>query len=172
MTAAPPVAPAGITAFALRTPLLERIGWDRTYNNKDRREMLTALTHTFVSPGGREHHIGHGQQYGLRKDLISPGKNKDRITYLVHLVDVIIYRCEETARKTSQYILYWLRSTRDSLIYSKPFTLVQPSSSTKYRLLLKQYLAIVLRIYRLPDKRLQITGLALNRKQLQFLDAI
>ncbi|KAK6703754.1 hypothetical protein SNK04_013689 [Fusarium graminearum] len=32
---------------------------------------------------------------------------------------------------------------------------------------------MILRIYRLPhDKRLQITGLALNRKQLQFLNAI
>jgi hypothetical protein len=89
MTAAPPVAPAGMTAFALRTPLLERIGWDRTYNNKDRREILTALTRTFVSPGGREHHIGHGQQYGLEKDLISPGEDEDRIAYLVRLVDVI-----------------------------------------------------------------------------------
>ncbi|KAK2470470.1 hypothetical protein H9L39_18087 [Fusarium oxysporum f. sp. albedinis] len=173
MTAAPPVAPADTTAFALQTPWLERTGWDRTYNNKDRREVLTALTRTFVSPGGREHHIGHGQQYGLDKDLVSPGEDEDRIACLIRLVDVMICRCEETARKTSRHMLCWLRSTKESSIYSKPFTLVQPSSSTKYRLLLKRCLAMVLRIYRLPpDKRLQVTGLALNRKQLQFLDAI
>ncbi|EXL66159.1 hypothetical protein FOPG_17649 [Fusarium oxysporum f. sp. conglutinans race 2 54008] len=173
MTAAPPVAPTDTTAFALQTPWLERTGWDQTYNNKDRREVLTALTRTFTSPGGREHRIRHGQQYGLDEDLVSPGADEDRIACLIRLVDVMICRCEETVRKTSRHMLCWLRSTKASSTYSKPFTLVQPSSSTKYRLLLKRCLAMVLRIYRLPpDKRLQVTGLALTRKQLQFLDAI
>ncbi|KAM0362978.1 hypothetical protein ACHAO7_010765 [Fusarium culmorum] len=161
MTAAPPVAPADIASFALQTPWLDRTGWDQTYNNKDRREVLVALTRTFTAPGGREHYIGPGQQY------------EDKIACLIRLADLLICRCEETARKTSRHILCWLRSTKNSSIYSKPFTLVQPSSSTKYRLLLKRCLAMVLRIHRLPpDKRLQVTGLTLNRKQLQFLDAI
>ncbi|KAH7231700.1 uncharacterized protein BKA55DRAFT_523974 [Fusarium redolens] len=134
MTAAPPVAPADTTAFALQTPWLERTGWDRTYSNKDRREVLTALTRTFTSPGRREHYIGHGQLYGLDEDLVSPGEDEDRIACLVRLVDVMICWCEETARKTSRHTLCWLRSTKASSIYSKPFTLVQPSSSTKYRL--------------------------------------
>ncbi|KAJ4009381.1 hypothetical protein NW761_015235, partial [Fusarium oxysporum] len=173
MTAAPPVAPADITSFALQMPWLDRTGWDQTYNNKDRREVLVALTRTFTAPGGREHYIGPGQQYGLDEDLMSPGGDEDKIACLIRLVDLLICRCEETARKTSRHILCWLRSTKDSSIYSKPFTLVQPSSSTKYRLLLKRCLAMVLRIHRLPpDKRLQVTGLTLNRKQLQFLDAI
>ncbi|KAI7762683.1 hypothetical protein LZL87_014027 [Fusarium oxysporum] len=85
MTAAPPVAPTDTTAFALQTPWLERTGWDRTYNNKDRREVLTALTRTFTPPGGREHHIGHGQQYGLDEDLVSPGDDEDRIACLIRL---------------------------------------------------------------------------------------
>ncbi|KAI3570711.1 hypothetical protein IWW34DRAFT_839012 [Fusarium oxysporum f. sp. albedinis] len=123
--------------------------------------------------GGREHRIGHGQQYGLDEDLVSLGDDEDRIACLIRLVDVMICRCEETVRKTSRHMLCWLKSTKASSTYSKPFTLVQPSSSTKYRLLLKRCLAMVLRIYRLPpDKRLQVMGLALTRKQLQFLDAI
>ncbi|KAF9769836.1 hypothetical protein IL306_012675, partial [Fusarium sp. DS 682] len=151
----------------------DRTGWDRTYSSKGRREVLAALTRTFTSPGGREHYIGHGHQCGLNEDLVSSGEDEDRIACLVRLVDVMMSRCEETARKTSRHILCWLRSTQASSIYSKPFTLVQPTSSTKYRLLLKRCLAMILRIYRLPDdKRLQVTGLALNRKQLQLLNAI
>ncbi|KAJ0122860.1 hypothetical protein HZ326_31556 [Fusarium oxysporum f. sp. albedinis] len=123
--------------------------------------------------GGRDYYIGHGQQCGLDEDFVSSGEDEDRIACLVRVVDVMISRCEETARRTSRHMLCWLRSTQASSIYSKPFTLVQPTSSTKYRLLLKRCLAMILRIYRLPhDKRLQVTGLALNRKQLQFLNAI
>ncbi|WKT40266.1 Protein of unknown function DUF3505 [Fusarium oxysporum f. sp. vasinfectum] len=123
MTAAPPVAPADITSFALQMPWLDRTGWDQTYNNKDRREVLVALTRTFTAPGGREHYIGPGQQYGLDEDLMSPGGDEDKIACLIRLVDLLICRCEETARKTSRHILCWLRSTKDSSIYSKPFTL-------------------------------------------------
>ncbi|WKT53616.1 Protein of unknown function DUF3505 [Fusarium oxysporum f. sp. vasinfectum] len=123
--------------------------------------------------GGRDYYIGHGQQCGLDEDFVSSGEDEDRIACLVRLVDVMMSRCEETARRTSRHMLCWLRSTQASSIYSKPFTLVQPTSSTKYRLLLKRCLAMILRIYRLPhDKRLKVTGLALNRKQLQFLNAI
>ncbi|RBA11787.1 hypothetical protein FPRO05_14224 [Fusarium proliferatum] len=162
-----------MTAFPLQTPWLDRTGWDRTYSSRGRREVLTALTRTFISPGGRDYYIGHGQQRGLDEDFVSSGEDEDRIACLVRLVDVMISRCEETARRTSRHMLCWLRSTQASSIYSKPFTLVQPTSSTKYRLLLKRCLAMTLRIYRLPhDKRLKVTGLALNRKQLQFLNAI
>ncbi|VTO87342.1 unnamed protein product [Fusarium graminearum] len=173
ITAAPPAQSADMTAFPLQTPWLDRTGWDRTYSSRGRREVLTALTRTFISPGGRDYYIGHGQQCGLDEGFVSSGEDEDRIACLVRLVDVMISRCEETARKTSRHMLCWLRSTQASSIYSKPFTLVQPTSSTKYRLLLKRCLAMILRIYRLPhDKRLKVTGLALNRKQLQFLNAI
>ncbi|CAG1999049.1 unnamed protein product [Fusarium graminearum] len=92
MTAAPPVAPADITSFALQTPWLDRTGWHQTYNNKDRREVLVALTRTFTAPGGREHHIGPGQQYGLDQDLVSPGGDEDKIACLIRLVDLLICR--------------------------------------------------------------------------------
>ncbi|KAH7243950.1 hypothetical protein MRS44_016993 [Fusarium solani] len=132
-----------------------------------------ALTRTSTSPGGREHLLGRRGVCGLDEDLIRPGGGQDRIASLVRLTDLMIDRYEETARKTSRHILCWLRSTQTSSIYSKPFTLVQPSSSGKYRILLKRCLAMVFRLYQMPpDTRIQAAGLALNRKQLQFLDAI
>ncbi|EXK76860.1 hypothetical protein FOQG_18408 [Fusarium oxysporum f. sp. raphani 54005] len=157
MTTTAPAPSAGMTAFALQTPWLDRTGWDRTYSNK----------------GGQEYFVGSGKVYGLEDDIVSPGEDEDRIACLVRLVDVVMSRCDETARKTSRHILCWLRSNQASSIYGKPFTLVQSSSTSKYRLLLKRCLAMVCRIYRLhPDRRIKVAGLALSRKQLQFLDAI
>ncbi|EGU73397.1 hypothetical protein FOXB_16094, partial [Fusarium oxysporum f. sp. conglutinans Fo5176] len=173
MTTTAPAPSAGTTAFALQTPWLDRTGWDRTYSNKGQREVLAALTRTCTSPGGQEYFVGSGKVYGLEDDIVSPGEDEDRIACLVRLVDVVMSRCEETARKTSRHILCWLRSNQASSIYGKPFTLVQSSSTSKYWLLLKRCLAMVCRIYRLhPDRRIKVAGLALSRKQLQFLDAI
>ncbi|KAM6506734.1 hypothetical protein FALCPG4_018851 [Fusarium falciforme] len=167
--------PAGeMTAFALQRPWMERTGWDQTYRGRGRRQVLAAMTRTFTSPGGREHLLGRRGVCGLDEDLVSPGGDEDRIASLVRLADVMMDRCEETVRKTSRHVLCWLRSTQTSSIYSKPFTLVQQASSSgKYRLLLKRCLAMVFRLYRMPpDTRMQAAGLALNKKQLQFLDAI
>ncbi|KAG5754568.1 hypothetical protein H9Q70_002813 [Fusarium xylarioides] len=172
MTTTAPAPSAGMTAFALQTPWLDRTGWDRTYSNKGQREGLAALTRTCTSPGGQEYFVGSGKVYELEDDIVSPGEDEDRIACLVRLVDVVMSRCE-TARKTSRHILCWLRSNQASSIYGKPFTLVQSWSTSKYRLLLKQCLAMVCRIYHLhPDRRIKVAGLALSRKQLQFLDAI
>ncbi|KAH7248230.1 hypothetical protein B0J15DRAFT_562411 [Fusarium solani] len=167
--------PAGeMTAFALQRPWMERTGWDQTYRGRGRRQVLAAMTRTFTSPGGQEYLLGRRGVCGLDEDLVSPGGDEDRIASLVRLADVMIDRCEETVRKTSRHVLCWLRSTQTSSIYSKPFTLVQQASSSgKYRLLLKRCLAMVFRLYRMPpDTRIQAAGLALNKKQLQCLDAI
>ncbi|KAF4345890.1 telomere-associated helicase [Fusarium beomiforme] len=156
MTTTAPAPSAGMTAFALQTPWLDRTGWDRTYSNKGQREVLATLTRTCTSPGGQEYFVGSGKVYGLEDDIVSPGEDEDRIACLVRLVDVVMSRCEETARKTSRHILCWLRSNQASSIYGKPFTLVQSSSTSKYRLLLKRCLAMVCRIYRLhPDRRIK-----------------
>ncbi|PCD22302.1 hypothetical protein AU210_016091 [Fusarium oxysporum f. sp. radicis-cucumerinum] len=160
MTTTAPAPSAGMTAFALQTPWLDRTDWDRTYSNKGQREVLAALTRTCTSPGGQEYFVGSAKVYGLEDDIVSPGEDEDRIACLVRLVDVVMSRCEETARKTSRHILCWLRSNQASSIYGKPFTLVQSSSTSKYRLLLKRCLAMVCRIYRLhPDRRIEVAGL-------------
>lgn len=39
--------------------------------------------------------------YGLVEDLVSPGDDEDRITLILRLVDVVMDRCEEMARRTS-----------------------------------------------------------------------
>ena len=53
-----------------------------------------------------------------------------KIAVLLKLVDLMLGRCEETARMTSGSILYWLRSARALWTYSKISTLVFCSSST------------------------------------------
>ncbi|KAJ3453401.1 hypothetical protein MRS44_017648 [Fusarium solani] len=123
-------------------------------------------------PGGREYVLGCPE--GIDEDLVSPGRDEDLIAFFLCLADVMLDRCEETVRNTSRHILCWLKSTQTSSIYSKPFTLVQlPSSSAKYRLILKRCLAMVFRLYRMaPDMRMRAAGLSLSRKQMQFLDAM
>ncbi|KAH7154761.1 hypothetical protein DER46DRAFT_688855, partial [Fusarium sp. MPI-SDFR-AT-0072] len=108
MTAAPPAQSADMTAFSLQTPWLDRTGWDRTYSSRGRREVLTALTRTFISPGGRDYYIGHSQQCGLNEDFVSSGEDEDRIACLICLVDVMMSRYEEIARRTSRHMLCWL----------------------------------------------------------------
>ncbi|KAM5526854.1 hypothetical protein FOXYSP1_20687 [Fusarium oxysporum f. sp. phaseoli] len=90
MTTTAPAPSAGMTAFALQTPWLDRTGWDRTYSNKGQREVLAALTRTCTSPGRQEYFVGSGKVYGLEDDIVSPGEDEDRIACLVRLVDVVI----------------------------------------------------------------------------------
>ncbi|KAH6876790.1 hypothetical protein B0T10DRAFT_497227 [Thelonectria olida] len=168
----PPAPEPGVTEFALQRPWLERTRWDRTFSDRGRRDLLAALTRTCTSPGGREYVLGCPE--GVDEDLVSPGRDEDLIAFFLRLADVMLDRCEETVRNTSRHILCWLKSTQTSSIYSKPFTLVQlPSSSAKYRLILKRCLAMVFRLYRMaPDMRMRAAGLSLSRKQLQILDAM
>ena len=42
--------------------------------------------------GGRQHLIQHGHRY----DLVSLGEDEDKITCLIHLVDVMIRRCDDS----------------------------------------------------------------------------
>ncbi|KAJ6436771.1 Alpha-galactosidase 2 [Purpureocillium lavendulum] len=111
---------------------------------------------------------------GLREDLVSPFEDEQKIGAILGLVDELMDRCEETARKTSRSILCWLRSTRALTPYSKPFTLVRQHTSTvKYRTLLKKCLAMVFRAYRMaPDVRQKATGIRLKKKHMSYMESI
>ncbi|KAJ9412792.1 hypothetical protein QL093DRAFT_2570444 [Fusarium oxysporum] len=136
ITAAPPVAPTDTTAFALQTPWLERTGWDRTYNNKDRREsrdVLAALAASSFSRGAGPYLLGRQGTDGLHEDIFSTMEDERKIAAILEALDVLLDRCEETACKTSRSILCWLRSMHALACYLKPFILVYyPLSRRKY----------------------------------------
>jgi hypothetical protein len=97
-----------------------------------------------------------------------------KINRVLNAVDVVMDRCEETVRSTSRNLLCWLESNHLHISYSKPLTLVKhPSSTTKYRLLLKNALAFCFRVYRMGAKqRERLIGVRFNKKLARFLHAI
>ncbi|PKK42477.1 hypothetical protein CI102_13173, partial [Trichoderma harzianum] len=81
-------------------------------------------------------------------DIVSLAGDEKKIAAFLKLVDVMMDWCEETVKKISCNILCWLKSTRLLLTYLKPFSLVCYLLSTKkYRLLFKNTLLFVFRVY-------------------------
>ncbi|PNP53054.1 hypothetical protein FNYG_15785 [Fusarium nygamai] len=71
-------------------------------------------------------------------------------------LDSVINRCEDTVRATSHNLLCWLLSSRLQSRREFGFKLViERSSEIRYRRSQKQFLAFVLRIYRMPDDSLR-----------------
>jgi hypothetical protein len=54
--------------------------------------------------------IGRRGENDLDEDLVSPLEDEQKIATFLKLVDGMMDRCEETARKTSRNVLCWLRS--------------------------------------------------------------
>ncbi|KAH6974818.1 hypothetical protein EDB80DRAFT_659046 [Ilyonectria destructans] len=160
--------------FAEQRPWIERTGWDETYKDSDRREVLAALIEMPSQSQGQAHILGRRSVCGLGGDLLSPADDEWKIAAILNMVDTMLDRCEETARKTSRSILCWLRSNRALSTYPKPFTLVRNLSTTrKYRLLFKRCIALEFRAYRMSRSiRESVAGIKLNRKQLRFLERI
>ncbi|RKK62815.1 hypothetical protein BFJ69_g16984 [Fusarium oxysporum] len=161
-------------SYAEQRPWIERTGWDQTYSDKGRRKVLAALITMDSCPSGQAYLLARQGISGLTEGLVSSTEDEMKIAVLVKLVDPMLDRCEETARKTGRSILCWLRSTRALSTYPKPFTLVRhPSSMKKYRLLFKKFLCMVFRLYRMSSSaRRRVAGLRWSGKQSGFLDAI
>jgi hypothetical protein len=161
-------------SFAEQRPWMERTGWEETYRTKSR-SLLSALTKMpYHLPHQRAHVIGRRGENDLDEDLVSPLEDEQKIATFLKLVDGMMDRCEETARKTSRNVLCWLRSAQALSTYPKPFTLVdKPSSTKKYRILWKRCLALILRAYRMDvEAREKLTGVRFKKRQLRYLDSI
>ncbi|KAK2684635.1 hypothetical protein QWA68_016794 [Fusarium oxysporum] len=159
--------------FEEQTPWIERTGWDKTYHGKSR-DVLAALAASSFSRGAGPHLLGRQGTDGLHEDIFSTMEDERKIAAVLEALDVLLDRCEETARKTSRSIICWLRSTHALACYPKPFILVHhPSSRRKYRVLFKRCLLLIFRSYRMdPDTRDRLTGIRFKRKQFRFLEAI
>ncbi|KJZ69835.1 hypothetical protein HIM_10763 [Hirsutella minnesotensis 3608] len=160
--------------FAEQRPWIERTGWDEMYRDRCHRHVLPALIELPTCSRRGDHMLGPQGVCGLQEDLISSFRDERRIGAILSLVDKLMDRCEETARKTSRSILCWLRSTRALSPYSKPFTLVRQHASTvKYRTLLKKCIAMIFRAYRMtPDVRQRATGIRLKKKHLAYVESM
>ncbi|KAM5526752.1 hypothetical protein FOXYSP1_20871 [Fusarium oxysporum f. sp. phaseoli] len=89
-------------------------------------------------------------------------------------VDMVMDRYEQTARTTSRSLLRWLRSVRSHGCYAKPFTFVgKAASRRKYIRLLKPFVALVFRAYRLPASiRQRRPGIRFKKSQLRLISAL
>lgn len=157
--------------FAEQRPWVERTGWDETYKDSRRRAVLAAAIEL---PNGQSQLLGRRRVCGLNEDLASPMEDEQKIATILNLMDTMLDRCEETARKTSRSILCWLRSNHTLSTYPKPFTLVRHLSTTrKYRLLFERCIALEFRAYRMsPSIQESVMGIKLNKKQMRFLRMI
>ncbi|KAH7169830.1 uncharacterized protein B0J16DRAFT_351622 [Fusarium flagelliforme] len=82
----------------------------------------------------------------------SPREDKQRISCITRALDFVIDRCEDTVRCTSHNLCCWLLSSRLQSRQEIAFNLVAESSSEiRYRRTQKQFLTLVLQVYRMLD---------------------
>jgi hypothetical protein len=119
-------------------------------------------------PGNRSGHVRSDER------TISSADDERKITALITAVDVVMDRCEQTARTTGRSLLCWLRSVRPHGCYAKPFTFVgKAASRRKYIRLLKRFVTMVFRAYRLPAGiRQRRTGIRFKKSQLRLISAL
>ncbi|EXL52797.1 hypothetical protein FOCG_08558 [Fusarium oxysporum f. sp. radicis-lycopersici 26381] len=164
--------------FSDLRPWLERTGWERTFGGIDR-ELLKNLT-TAPSPVTSHRGLILKESSNRSSDvysdewMISSADDERKITALLAAVDMLMDRCEQTARTTSRSLLCWLRSVRPHGCYAKPFTFVgKAASRRKYIRVLKRFVALVFRAYRLPaDIRQRRAGIRFKKSQLRLISAL
>ncbi|KAG4279169.1 hypothetical protein FPRO04_13669 [Fusarium proliferatum] len=166
------------TRFTDLKPWLERTGWEQTFQGVDL-ELLRNLTavpslatsrQCLVLKAGRDL-----PAYPHREEqMTSSSANESRMAALMSAVDAVMDRCEQIARTTSRSLLCWLRSVRSHIFYVKPFTFLgKAESRKKYIRLLKRFIAMVFRAYKLPaDNRRRRAGIRFKKAQIRQISAL
>ncbi|WXC64752.1 hypothetical protein SNK03_010563 [Fusarium graminearum] len=108
------------------------------------------------------------------EDLIISAGDEQKIAAILVAVDMVMDRCEQTARTISRNLLCWLRSVRPYGCYAKPFTFVSKAASrTKYIWLLKRFIAMVFHAFCLPtDIYRRCASIRFKRSQIKAIAAI
>ncbi|KAG4271473.1 hypothetical protein FPRO04_10913 [Fusarium proliferatum] len=165
------------STFTDLRPWLERTGWEQTYQNFDHGLLrnLTTMPSSLSSVRGLvlsrarsgTTHTTSGE------DLISSAGDEQKIAAILVAVDMVMDRCEQTARTTSRNLLCWLRNVRPHGCYAKPFTFVSKAASrTKYIRLLKRFIAMVFHAFCLPtDACRRRAGIRFKRSQIKAIAA-
>ncbi|KAI8415992.1 hypothetical protein FOFC_02300 [Fusarium oxysporum] len=129
----------------------ERTQWRVIFENA-RRDILRAMTrlpdrHSLMS----DYVMAQGRRQG---DMCTRSSYVDeqKLSCTMRALDLVIDRCENTARYTSRTLLCWLSSPKLHVYRENPFSLVaEKSSETRYRVLQKRFLAFVIRLHRMSN---------------------
>jgi hypothetical protein len=163
----------GTDTFSATSLWLDRTQWPSIYRGS-RRDVLQALTrlpnrHSLNA----DYVLGQGTLQGA-PNLISPREDEQKISCIMRALDSVIDRCEDTVRGTSHNLLCWLLSSRLQSRREFAFNLVvERSSEIRYRRTQKQFLAFVLRMYRMPgDARREMVNVKIKPDMIAQLDRI
>ncbi|KAH7247494.1 uncharacterized protein BKA55DRAFT_540773 [Fusarium redolens] len=146
---------AGTNTFPATSLWLDRTQWPSIYRGS-RRDVLRALTRSPDRHSLDDDYILGQGILDSAQDLISPRKDEQKVSFIMKALGSVINRCEDTVCATSRNFLCWLLSSRLQSRREFGFKLVvERSSEIRYRRTQKQFLAFVLRIYRMPDDSLR-----------------
>ncbi|KAH7231266.1 uncharacterized protein BKA55DRAFT_654006 [Fusarium redolens] len=139
----------GTDIFAATSLWLDRTQWPSIYRGS-RRDVLRALIrlpdrHSLNT----DYTLGQGISEGT-PNLVSPQEDEQKISCIMRALDLVIDRCEDTVRCTSHNLRCWLLSSRLHSRREIAFNLVaEKSSEIRYRRTQEQFLAFILRMYRM-----------------------
>jgi hypothetical protein len=164
---------AGTNTFPATSLWLDRTQWPSIYRGS-RRDVLRALTRLPNRHSLDNDYIVGQDTLDGAQDLISPRKDEQKVSFIMKALDSVINRCEDTVRATSHNLLCWLLSSRLQSRREFGFKLVaERSSEIRYRRTQKQFLAFVLRIYRMPDdSRREMVNVKMKPEIITQLDRI
>jgi hypothetical protein len=163
----------GTDTFAATSLWLDRTQWPSIYRGS-RRDVLRALIRLPNRPSlNADYTLGQGNSEGA-PNLVSPREDEQKISCIMRALDLVIDRCEETVRCTSHNLLRWLLSSRLQSRREIAFNLVaERSSGIRYRRTQKQFLAFILRMYRMPgDSRRETMNVKIKPEISTQLDRI
>jgi hypothetical protein len=100
-------------------------------------------------------------------NITSPSEDEQKIWHVTQAIQLGLFRCEETMRRTGRPFLCWLITTRPSHCFPKPFKfLARERTRRSYRRWLKGFLAFIFRAWRMePGQRSTLTEIRLSPKQ-------
>lgn len=139
----------GEDSLAAISPWLDRTRWRETYKDV-RRDILKAMT-SMPKPK-KDLYLGQGE-HDRDRDVIIPRVNEQKLACLMEAVDLMLNRCETTARNTSRLIRCWLVTSKANSYQSNAFSVMtELNTRYRYRLMWKKFIAFVVRAWLLPNR--------------------
>ncbi|KAM6508116.1 hypothetical protein FALCPG4_018004 [Fusarium falciforme] len=106
---------------------------------------------TIGHSSGAGYVLGQGPHPG-DPDIVSPRKDEQKILCFLGAIEMMLDRCQLTARNTNRVLLCWLASSKLDIYQPKPFALtIEETTQKRYRVLWKRFIAFILRAYLMSD---------------------
>ncbi|KAJ3499435.1 hypothetical protein NLG97_g323 [Lecanicillium saksenae] len=116
-------------AFGEQRPWIERTGWDVMFRGRDRNILLKIIALPWSHGTQPPLPLADRGTPGFEDGLVSAAEDKAKIAQLLALVNPMMERCDETVRRTSRNLRYWLKSVRPNTSSPEPFNLVRLPSN-------------------------------------------